>query len=456
MPDPGPGPIWVGQTERSLPTGVEPAGIRVPGHFVAARLLVTADGVPVGQVDVPLTGGVATPAQVAGAVAAGTGAIPDPPAPPVSDEPLTVVVATRDRPDSVDRCVRAVLAGDHPAVTVLVVDNDPPDDRTEQVVRRIAAETGPVAGVVRYVREARRGASAGRNRGLAEARTPVVAFTDDDTEPDHAWASRIAGAFAADPELTGVSGPVLAARLGTAQEQASDTALAWNKGYRPRRFSLDEPPADSPVFPFSPGLFGIGANMAVRAEPVRRLGSFDEALGPGAETRGGEDIELLVRIVLDGQVLGYVPSAFVWHHHRPGDDELRSQMRGYALGLGAFLGKVALDRRARAVALRRAPAALARLRQVVRRESGEGWDDNTRDEGTRDGRPGTGGTGTGAARDALPSGAGRRKLRGLLTGPVLYLRARRRVRGADGAAPPMTFPPDPPADPASTDRPPAA
>ncbi|RZT85065.1 glycosyl transferase family 2 [Pseudonocardia sediminis] len=454
MTVPGPGAIWVGQTERRRPAGVLPPGVMVARHFVAARLLVTAGGVPVGQVDVPLRAGAASPAAVAAAVAAGTGATPDPAPPPVSDEPLTVVVATRDRPGSVDRCVRAILAGDHPAVTVLVVDNDPPDDRTEQVVRRI--DTEMYAGrpsPVHYVREMRRGASAGRNRGLLDARTPVVAFTDDDTEPDRSWASRISGAFAADPELTGISGPVLAARLGTPQEQAADTALAWNKGYEPRRFSLDEPPEDSAVFPFSPGLFGIGANMAVRRDAVLRLGSFDEALGPGAETRGGEDIELLVRIVLDGQVLGYVPSAFVWHHHRPGDDELRAQMRGYALGLGAFLGKVALDPRARAVALRRAPAALARLRHVIRRESGE-----------------DAGGGSDAARDALPSGAGRRKLRGLLSGPVLYVRARRRVRDSDGSAPPMTFPvdrpaadvperspdvADPPAGPPA-DRPPAA
>lgn len=420
-PDPvRPGPIWVGQIERHGP----PAGLAVPRRFVAARLLVTAGGVPVGQVDVPLDGGRAPAAVLARAVAEGTGGEPDPDPPPVSAEPVTVVVATRNRPRSLLRCLRAVLAGDHPAVTVLVVDNDPPDDRTEHVVRRLGEPR------VRYLRELRRGASAGRNRGLAEARTAIVAFTDDDTEPDRHWASRIAGAFVADPGLTGVSGPVLAARLGTAQEQAADAALAWNKGYRPRRFSLDEPPPDSPVFPFSPGLFGLGANMAVRADPVRRLGSFDEALGPGADTRGGEDIELLVRIVLDGQALGYLPAAFVWHHHRPSDDELRAQMRGYALGLGAFLGKVALDPRARAVALRRVPAALARLRHIVRRESGAAT--------------GPDGPQPVPARDVLPAGAGRRKLRGLVRGPLLYLRSRRRVRGAGGAAPPLTRPEGPP------------
>ncbi|TCK25126.1 glycosyltransferase family 2 protein [Pseudonocardia endophytica] len=428
VPDDPTGPTWVGRTEIG-----HAEDVAAPARFTSARLLVChptpAGTVPVAQVELPLARGRASAAEVARAASAAAGHVPQPP--PVSAEPVTVVVATRGRPDSVRRCVQAVLAGDHPAMTVLVVDNDPPDDRTERVVTAFSDER------VRYVSEPRRGASAGRNRGLSEARTPIVAFTDDDTEPDTAWASRIAGAFAADPELAGVSGPVLAARLETPQERAADLALAWNKGFAPRRFSLAEPPDDSAVFPFSPGLFGIGANMAVRVDAVRALGGFDEALGPGARTAGGEDIELLVRIVLDGRVLGYVPSAFVWHHHRPSDGELRSQMRGYALGLGAFLGKVALDPRARAAAVRRLPAAAARLRHIVRRESG---DVATGTPGVHVVTGGNGGDSGAAAAGALPDGAGARTLRGLVSGPLLYLRSRRRVREDGGVAPPLTRP----------------
>ncbi|NIB33186.1 hypothetical protein HBB16_17905 [Pseudonocardia sp. MCCB 268] len=44
----------------------------------------------------------------------------------------------RDRdpepPESLARCVRAVLASDHPALSVIVVDNDPDDERTELAV----------------------------------------------------------------------------------------------------------------------------------------------------------------------------------------------------------------------------------------------------------------------------------------------------------------------------------
>ncbi|MFP5070401.1 glycosyltransferase family 2 protein [Pseudonocardia nantongensis] len=392
------------------------SGLEVPARFVAARLLVTDGGTPVGQVDLSLRSGRATAAELAAATAAVAGAEP-PARPPTSDRPLTVVIATRGRPESVRRCLAAVLAGDHPAVTVLVVDNDPPDDRTREV---LAGVGDPRA---RYVREPRRGASVGRNRGLAEAQTEIVAFTDDDTEPDPGWASRIAGAFADDPQLTGLSGPVLAARLETPQQQAADVALAWNKGFLPRRFRLDDPPSESPVFPFSPGLFGIGANMAVRAAPVRALGGFDEALGPGRPTRGGEDIELLVRIVLAGGTLGYLPAALVWHHHRPSDGELRNQLGGYALGLGAFLGKVTQDPRGRRLALRRFPAGIARLREIVRRESAGA------------GEPGPA---AGSETAALPTGAGARKVRGLVTGPVLYLRTRRQVRAEGGTCPPLT------------------
>ena len=393
--------MWVGELERSerLPDlAVDPA-------YVAARLLVTAHGTPLGLVEVALDGGRASAAAVGAVVHTRFGSAADPPPAPASVEPLTVVVATRGRAEHLEQCVRALLAGDHPAIDVLVVDNDPDDEATADAVARIADSR------VRYVHEARRGASVARNRGLQEATTAVVAFTDDDTEPDRRWAARIAGAFAADPTLVCLSGPVLAARLDTDQEQAADAALGWNQAFASRRFSLADPPADSPVFPFSPGLFGIGANMAVRADVARAVGGYDEALGPGTSTLAGEDCEFMVRLVLAGHVLGYEPGVYVWHHHRPTPEALRRQVRGYATGLGSFLTKVALDPTGRAAALRLAPAAITRLRQITEREAHAGA-----------GRPGC---------------QGRERLRGLVHGSWAYLRTRRTVRRAGGRVPPL-------------------
>lgn len=396
------GPSWVGQLERREQT----ADLAVDREFGSARLLVTAGGVPVGLMTVPLTDGRATAAAVRAALDEQIGADRMVEEPPSSIEPLTVVIATRGRPDSLQRCVRGVLASDHPAVTVLVVDNDPPDDRTADVVEGFGDSN------VVYIREPRRGVSVGRNRGLREATTDIVAFTDDDTEVDVGWARRIAGAFDADPTLACLSGPVIAARLGTDVELAAEHALMWNKGFARRRFSLADPPPDSAIFPFSPGLFGIGANFAVRADIAREVGGLDEALGPGSRSHGGEDCEFMVRLVLAGHVVGYEPSVYVWHHHRTSPDALRSQLGGYTIGLGAFLGKVALDPGARAAAVRRLPAAIAQVRRIAARES--------------------------AAGDGMPAGAGRTRLRGLLTGPWIYLRERRAVRRSGGHVPPLT------------------
>jgi len=405
MVNPRPGPIRVGQIERS-----DPEDITADPRYVAARLLVTVGGTPVGLATVELTDGKATAEQVRAAVDAQLGPEREVLPPATSTEPISVVIATRNRAESVQRCVRAVLAGDHPAVTVIVIDNDPADDSTRQVVEGFGRAD------VRYVRETRRGASVGRNRGLAEAETPIVAFTDDDTEPDVAWASRIAGAFAGDSGLACLSGPVFAARLDTDQEQASEFGLVWNKGFQGRRFRMSEPPPDSPIFPFSPGLYGIGANFAVRTDAGRRVGGMDEALGPGSPALGGEDGEFMVRLVLAGHAVAYLPGVFVWHHHRSSPDELRKQVRGYAMGLGAFLTKIALDRRAGLMAVRRLPAAVNQMRHISEREAAAGVGDS-------------------AGGD--PASTNAERLRWMISGGSAYVRGRRAARQAGGRVPPL-------------------
>jgi GT2 family glycosyltransferase len=315
---------------------------------------------------------------------------------------MTVVVATRNRPDTVARCVRSLLKSTHDRFTVLVVDNDPEDDRTENVVRDIDDAR------VEYVREADRGTSAGRNRGLVEALARgarFVAFTDDDVEVDPGWVGRMASALA-EPDVACVCGPVMAARLDSPAQRAADTALGWQKGFARRRFSLAEPPADSAVFPFSPGLFGVGANMAVDVAVATELGGFDPALGPGTRAKAGEDCEFMVRLVLAGHTLAYEPSAYVWHHHRSSAAALAGQLDGYALGLGGYLTKILLDPVGRAAALRRIPAAVAQLRSISERETPAG------------------------------SGGGHH-LRTLISGPPAYLAARRAVRRAGGNVPPL-------------------
>ncbi|OLT11347.1 hypothetical protein BJF78_27065 [Pseudonocardia sp. CNS-139] len=196
--------------------------------------------------------------------------------------------------------MRSLLRTADPRLSVIVVDNDPVDERTAHSVRAVGDER------VTYVREPRRGTSAGRNRGLVEAAargSRYVAFVDDDVEVDSEWAGRVTAAL--EQGVACVCGPVLAAELATPAQLAADDALGWHTGFTRRRFSLAQPPPESAVFPFSPGLFGVGANLAVDVVAALDAGGFDPALGPGTPARAGEDCDFLVRLVLAGHTLAH-------------------------------------------------------------------------------------------------------------------------------------------------------
>ncbi|MCZ0903847.1 glycosyltransferase family A protein, partial [Microcoleus sp. HI-ES] len=122
---------------------------------------------------------------------------------------ISVVICTRDRTDLLKGALEALLALDYPHREIIVIDNAPASSSTAELVARLP---------VRYVKEERPGLDWARNRGIAEARHEIIAFTDDDVRPDRGWLRGIASAFA-DPEIMAVSGLVAAAELETLPQQ---------------------------------------------------------------------------------------------------------------------------------------------------------------------------------------------------------------------------------------------
>jgi len=82
--------------------------------------------------------------------------------------PVSVVIPTYNRANMVGRAVESVLAAISPGDEVIVVD-DGSNDGTEGVLKTYA-------GRIRYVRTSNGGAGKARNRGIEEARHPLVAF----------------------------------------------------------------------------------------------------------------------------------------------------------------------------------------------------------------------------------------------------------------------------------------
>jgi GT2 family glycosyltransferase len=331
---------------------------------------------------------------------------------PVEPPYASVVVATRERAGQLARALDSLLAQDHPRFEIVVVDNAPVTRETRELVERKYAER------VRYVCEPVPGLAVAHNAGLAAVRGEVVAFTDDDVVADPRWLTELTAPFAADAALGCGTGLILPARLTTPAQVLLESHGGFAKGFTPRTYDPADPPVDEPLFPFTAGRFGSGANMAFRTEILRRVGGFDPATGAGTAARGGDDLYGFVRVLAEGYRLRYTPYALVWHHHRETWRDLETQAYGYGAGLTAYLTAVLVNRPALLPAfLARLPRGLAHARSLTAVRA---------TEETAGGIPGD----HDARTHPWPRRLSRLQRRGMVYGPVGYLKARRALRAS--------------------------
>ncbi len=229
------------------------------------------------------------------------------------DVSFDLVVATLGRTAELDGLLASVERQGHRAVRVLVVDQNT-DDRLEPV---LAAH--PSLSVSRLASPP--GLSRARNAALALVEADVVGFPDDDCSYPADLLERLAGRFAADPGLDGLTGRTVAPD-GTASAR-------W-------------PPTSGLLAPDSVWHRCNSASMFLRRELVAATGPFDEQLGLGSGTpwSSGEEIDLVARALAAGARIEYDPSLVVVHPRRaPAAGELRALGRRDGGSVGYVLAK---------------------------------------------------------------------------------------------------------------------
>ena len=257
--------------------------------------------------------------------------------PRLANEKIAVVIATRDRVDSLDRCLVSLMSQTRIPDQIIVVDNAPASSETEELL------SSRYRGRVRHVVEPIPGLGRAHNTGLRHVTSDLVLFTDDDVVLDRHWTAAMASPMEEDGSVGCVTGLILPAELETRAQVWTERHGGFGKGLQRRTFDLKENRPQSVLFPFTAGQFGSGANMAFRAGALRRIGGFDAALGAGTHARGGDDLAAFFSIVNMGFRLVYQPQGIVWHYHRRGDEGMRRQAYSYGMGLGAFLTKTVID-----------------------------------------------------------------------------------------------------------------
>lgn len=201
---------------------------------------------------------------------------------PVPD--VTVVVMTRDRWPDLERSLPR-----HEA-PVVVVDNGSVDGTPARVRRRF-----PAVQVVELGRNLGAGA---RNVGVARARTPYVAFADDDSWWAPGALADAATTLDRHPRLA-----VLAARILVGPAEVEDPVCALMAG-SPLGRAADLP---------GPSVLGfVACGAVVRREAFLAAGGFDDVV-----FWMGEEERLALDLAAAGWGLAYVDRVVAHHHPSP-------------------------------------------------------------------------------------------------------------------------------------------
>ena len=236
----------------------------------------------------------------------------------------TVVISTRDRPDSLASCLQAVQQQEFPGLDIVVVDSAPQRADASAVAREFGA---------RYLHLNRPGLSRARNSGAREAMSEIVVFLDDDVHVEHGCLAALASEFS-DQRTMAVSGRVLMSGGDDDAREAFEAFGGFDPG--PDRRAIDRgTPGWFELVNF--GGLGTGAMLAIRRAAFVTWPGFDERLGRGAPQDCSEELHAYFSLVERGHRVVYTPRAVARHPAPVSPLELRSRVLTGASGASAYM-----------------------------------------------------------------------------------------------------------------------
>lgn len=313
---------------------------------------------------------------------------------------VSIIIATHNRTRSLAACLDSLLALDYPRYEIIVVDNAPSSTETADFIRQHFGESSQV----RYIREDCPGLAVAHNCGLKKAGGSIIAFTDDDVLVDTRWLTEMVKGFFVAENVGCVTGLIFPAEMETPAQMWIEQYGGFNKGFKRQLFDLHHHRPDNLLYPYTAGMFGSGANMAFKTTVLEEIGGFDPALGAGSKGVGGDDLAAFFDVVTKGYTLVYEPAAIVHHWDRRDYAGLRRQAYGYGVGLMAYLTKTVVDK----------PSRLLDI--ILRLPSGLSYIFNPRSPKNQKKQTG------------YPKELTKIEQKGMLFGPMAYLRSRWQVR----------------------------
>ncbi len=204
-----------------------------------------------------------------------------------ADKPcISVVVPLYNSAKHLESCISALLSQTYPSsrYEIIMVDNNSTDNSIKVIMRYPR---------IKLLSEKKQGSYAARNRGVAESKGSIIAFTDSDCIPVPEWLDRISASL--DSPSVGI---IQGSRFYTTESRG----LLLLEAYESERA----------FYTFSGKLkglyYGYTNNMAVRRDVFDRCGPFLEVM------RGADSIFVNRAIEeYSSEIIRYVPNAAIRH-----------------------------------------------------------------------------------------------------------------------------------------------
>ena len=253
-----------------------------------------------------------------------------------SGEAITAVVCTTgNRQEHLQRCLMSLADQSYEELTILVVDNSM-DGRARAIFDHFANDSR-----FSYTTERRPGLSCARNTSIDRVETALLAWIDDDEVADRDWIRELVAGFIEFPEAKVICGYMAPAELRTPAQIWFEQWGGHSKGRGFNQEVFRREGAQHPLYPLPS--FGSGGNMAYRRSAIQAIGGFDEALGAGTASSGGEDTRAFSASIMSGGVMVFRPWALTFHYHRTDPKGLANQLKGYGTGITAFYTSVLME-----------------------------------------------------------------------------------------------------------------
>lgn len=209
---------------------------------------------------------------------------------------VSVLIPTRNRPESLRRCIESVLAQRLDDYELVVVDDASEPPVSQGSLAQFVKD--PRIRVLRHERPM--GVVAVRNRLMQEARGELLLSLDDDAYfGDAECAARVVEGFRSDPNIGIVSG-----RIADHTGPRTELMVPIAQRFRRRDRTLEERSRLVSYF--------VGGFHAIRKSFVEACGSYQADL-----VFGEEELDLSFRAVQGGYKILYLPDVLVHHVRQP-------------------------------------------------------------------------------------------------------------------------------------------